>query len=93
MPFAEYGSLAQVIKNHFPSGIKEIKLLASILVQILRGLEYLHNNNDIHRDLKCSNILVHSSGRLTICDFGAASRLKEGVNALSVVGSPCWIAP
>lgn len=40
--------------------------------QLLEGTLYLHNNNIMHRDIKCANILVNNKGQLQIGDFGLA---------------------
>jgi mitogen-activated protein kinase 1/3 len=42
------------------------------MLQILRGLKYMHSANVIHRDIKPSNLLVNSQCDLKICDFGLA---------------------
>jgi serine/threonine protein kinase len=42
------------------------------MVQLFRGLKYLHSANVIHRDIKPSNLLVNSQCDLKICDFGLA---------------------
>jgi serine/threonine protein kinase len=40
--------------------------------QITQGLDYLHNNNIVHRDLKSANILLDVNDTAKICDFGLA---------------------
>ena len=42
------------------------------ILQILKGLKYVHTANVLHRDLKPSNLLVTASCDLKICDFGLA---------------------
>ncbi|XP_060519575.1 cyclin-dependent kinase 7 [Cylas formicarius] len=46
--------------------------IKSYILQTLKGLEYLHLNWILHRDLKPNNLLVNSSGVLKIGDFGLA---------------------
>ena len=52
-----------------PFTIAEVKC---IIQQLLLGLEYLHENWIIHRDIKSSNILMNNQGILKIADFGLA---------------------
>ena len=42
------------------------------MYQLLDGMDYLHENWVLHRDLKTSNILYNNRGELKICDFGMA---------------------
>lgn len=46
--------------------------IKSYMMQTLRGLEYLHNNWIMHRDLKPNNLLINSDGVLKVADFGLA---------------------
>lgn len=43
-----------------------------IVLQVLKGLKYLHSNFIFHRDLKVSNLLMTDTGRVKIADFGLA---------------------
>ncbi|KAK1354034.1 Protein kinase domain-containing protein [Heracleum sosnowskyi] len=60
--------------------------------QILLGLKYLHDQNVVHRDIKCANILVDTNGIVKLADFGLAksTNLKE---MQSCKGTAFWMAP
>ncbi|KAG7209989.1 hypothetical protein KM043_011575 [Ampulex compressa] len=49
------------------------------IFQVLRGLNFCHNNHIMHRDVKPENILVSPNGVIKLCDFGFA-RLVTGAN-------------
>ncbi|CAN0861592.1 Mitogen-activated protein kinase 7 [Linum grandiflorum] len=48
------------------------------IFQLLRGLNYLHSANILHRDLKPGNLLVNANCELKICDLGLARTASQG---------------
>ena len=63
-----------------------------ILEAIASALDYAHEQGVIHRDVKPSNIMVESSGRPVLTDFGLALRLSEGTVG-DTFGTPHYISP
>ncbi|KAF5879622.1 putative cmgc cdk protein kinase protein [Botrytis fragariae] len=49
------------------------------MLQLLKGMEFIHNNNILHRDIKAANILINNKGILQIADFGLARHYNEPV--------------
>eukprot|EP00953_Heterococcus_sp_UTEX-ZZ885_P022542 12473-Heterococcus_DN1.PRE.2 len=68
--------------NHFT---KYVALFLRLpLMQVLRGLKYIHSANVLHRDLKPSNLIVNANCDLAICDFGLARGVElEGQDSLT----------
>ncbi|CAG0885667.1 unnamed protein product [Darwinula stevensoni] len=82
------GSASDILEVH-KRPLKEDEISA-ICQDVLQGLEYLHANVRIHRDIKAGNILLTESGLVKLADFGSAS-IRCPAN--SFVGTPYWMAP
>ncbi len=87
------GSLDTWVANKGPM---PSNLAVQVIIQVLRGLEYAHRREIIHRDIKPHNILIADSGTVKIGDFGLAhdeyaSNVLTKTNAL--MGSIQFMSP
>ncbi|KAK4780440.1 hypothetical protein SAY87_016546 [Trapa incisa] len=96
MPFMAGGSCLHILKAAYPDGFEEV-VIATVLKESLKGLEYLHQHGHIHRDVKAGNILIDSRGAIKLGDFGVSACLFDSGDRQrtrnTFVGTPCWMAP
>ncbi|KAI3688616.1 hypothetical protein L2E82_46319 [Cichorium intybus] len=96
MPFMAGGSCLHMLKAFHPEGFEEV-VIATILRETLKALEYLHHHGHIHRDVKAGNILISDQGAIKLGDFGVSACLFDSGDRQRVrntfVGTPCWMAP
>ena len=87
--------IAEVLQKFGAYGIRLVKKYTR---QILEGLDFLHSEKIIHRDVKGANILIDASGNAKLADFGACMQLEAlhstCTNGMkSIQGSVFWMAP
>lgn len=69
----------------------DLQICKSISQQIINGLEYIHNNNIIHLDIKPDNIFMFDNNQIKIGDFGMAINKQD--NICSVKGTYVYASP
>lgn len=68
--------------------------IAYVCQHMCRGLQFLHKNKVIHRDLKAGNVLLTMAGGVKLADFGVSAKNKTTLQKHDTfIGTPYWMAP
>ncbi|CAF1298452.1 unnamed protein product, partial [Didymodactylos carnosus] len=94
MEYCQYGTLHDVLKRRRENSCTKPTQVLDWSKQISLGMNYLHANKIIHRDLKSPNILIGAGEKLKISDFGTCKQmLNRRSQVMSFNGTHSWMAP
>lgn len=95
--YMDAGSVEDIIKFGYKNGIRNESVCANILFDALKGLDYFHQHQQIHRNVKSCNILLNKKGEAKLADFGLATSLIQGgvkrETCFSMYGDACYMSP
>ncbi|NWX56486.1 PAK3 kinase, partial [Promerops cafer] len=89
MEYMDGGTLSDVISKTYLSEDE----MATISWECLQGLDFLHLNHVIHRDVKSCNILLRTDGSVKLGQYILGQLTPEQSRQSSVVGTSGWMAP
>jgi NIMA (never in mitosis gene a)-related kinase len=92
IPYAD-GDLSLYIKNRQEkSEYFDEPLIVNLFLQLVLGLQYLHQQKIVHRDIKPQNIFINEEGVLKLADFGISKALDHTQEkAMTLVGTPYYL--
>jgi serine/threonine protein kinase len=103
--YGEHGGSPYLVMAYIPGGTLKLKVgkpmryteAAKLLIPIARALEYAHQRNIVHRDVKPANILLTETSEPMLSDFGIAKILETDEATLTGsgvgIGTPEYMSP
>ncbi|QCD91161.1 serine/threonine-protein kinase STY17 isoform X1 [Vigna unguiculata] len=89
--FMSRGSLYDFL--HKQRGVFKLPSLLKVAIDVSKGMNYLHQNNIIHRDLKTANLLMDENEVVKVADFGVARVQTQSGVMTAETGTYRWMAP
>ncbi|ANB15274.1 serine/threonine protein kinase TOS3 [Sugiyamaella lignohabitans] len=94
LEYCEKGVIMPVNKEEHPSGHYSEEQCRLYFRDMILGVEYLHSQGIIHRDIKADNVLVSEDDVVKIVDFGVSEMFEKGNDVIKkTAGSPAYMAP
>ncbi|KAG6421588.1 hypothetical protein SASPL_118145 [Salvia splendens] len=78
---------------HKQRGTFKLPALLKVAIDVSKGMNYLHQNNIIHRDLKAANLLMDENEVVKVADFGVARVKSQSGVMTAETGTYRWMAP
>ncbi len=105
--FGEEGDIAYIVmefikgkelKNFFDANERfELKECVRIMAELCEALHFAHEAGIVHRDIKPANVMIDTTGKVKLADFGVAritdSASTEKTQAGTMVGTPAYMSP
>src|SRR5262249_8117290 len=93
MAFIDGQPLSQVIAER---RLTDERVVAEVVRKVARGLQKVHEQGIMHRDLKPDNIMLEHDGEPIVMDFGLARRVDDNIRITTpgrIIGTPAYMSP
>ncbi|GJS77856.1 serine/threonine-protein kinase HT1 [Tanacetum coccineum] len=90
--YMSQGTLRMYLNKKEPYSLSTETVLR-LALDISRGMEYLHSQGVVHRDLKSNNLLLNDEMRVKVADFGTSCLETQTQESKGNMGTYRWMAP